>query len=107
VVFAKHATGSLWYDTDLQFVRSDHEAVRCSSEFFARVVATGRPVYALNDYWETREIDAHGRGTGRPDLPGEWERLATIWQGDVVAWQRHSPATAAGKGSNRESPHAR
>ncbi|OHE89504.1 MAG: hypothetical protein A3G75_11420 [Verrucomicrobia bacterium RIFCSPLOWO2_12_FULL_64_8] len=87
VVFATHATPSLMYYTDLVFVRFDHEKVRRSPDFVERVARTGRPVHALLYRWE-------GRGDGRPDLPGEWDLLATIGDGEVFAWALRPAAKA-------------
>ncbi|HVS53463.1 MAG TPA: hypothetical protein VHD62_14000 [Opitutaceae bacterium] len=91
VVFAKHATGSLFFYTDLVFVRTDH-AFAQSPEFLTRIAVAGRPIYALTYHWETRGYEwGHGRGSGRPDLPGEWKHIASIWEGELTVWQRVGP----------------
>jgi hypothetical protein len=89
VVLAKPATNPLWYYTDLTFVRSDHPKVRQSPEFLQRIVEDGRPVYALTYHWEQRDFkwDGDRRGTGYPDLPGTWERIAALWEKEIYIWK--------------------
>jgi hypothetical protein len=89
VVFARHATGSLMYYTDLTFVRSDYAPAK-SPEFFARLAKTGRPIYALNYHWERPGYRwESGLGDGYPGLPGKWEHLASLWDGQIHAWAWH------------------
>jgi len=60
------------------------------------VARTGRPIYAYTYHWERRGYQwASGRGDGYPDLPGRWERLATLCDGEIYAWVWHPPALAA------------
>ena len=104
VVFARNATGPLHYYTDRQFVRSDHESLRDASGFFARIVATGRPLYALNYHWEGRGFSGRGHGDGRPDLPGEWDCVGPLWRDDIYLWKWRrptgsGPAPGGGAGS--------
>lgn len=94
VVFAKHATGSLTYYTPLLFVRSDLPPDQ-TPEFLAALARTGRPVFALLYHWEGRGYDPMGHpGDGRPDLPGDWERVAALWDNEVYVWAWHPPAPA-------------
>jgi hypothetical protein len=94
VVFAHNATGPLQFYTDRQLVRSDHVSLRGSSSFFARIVATGRLLYALNYHWEVRGFGWQGHGDGRPDLPGEWECLGALWRDDIYLWKWRGPTPA-------------
>lgn len=102
VVVARHATGSLMYYTDLTMVRADHPKVK-TLEFFQQVAATGRPIYALNYHWERRDYHwENGQGDGRPDLPGAWEEIAVLRDGELHFWKWHpSAAVAAGAGEAR------
>lgn len=95
VVFAKHATNSLLYYTDLTFVRSDYAPAQ-SPEYFAALARAGRPVYALNYWWEGHGAadGGPGRGQGRPTLPGNWQQIAVLWDDEMHVWQ-WSPAPAA------------
>jgi len=96
VVFARHATGSLMYYTDLTMVRADHPKAK-TLEFFQQIAATGRPIYALNYHWERRDYHwENGQGDGRPDLPGAWEEIAVLRGGELHFWKWHPPATTAG-----------
>lgn len=91
IVFARHASNAVWHYTDFQLVRPDREAAR-TPEFWAQLARTGRPIFALNQHWEQRGFEwGHGKGEGRPDLPGDWERLAVLWEGEYVVWRWHSP----------------
>ena len=97
VVFAKHATGSLMHYTDLPFIRSDHDKARESTVLYDQLERAGRPIYALNYHWETAGYTWQGgRGSGYPDLPGKWDRVALMWDNDVMVWKRQpSPAPPA------------
>ena len=100
VIFARHATNSLLYYTDLTFVRSDHDKAQ-SPEFFAAIARTGRPIYAFNYWWEDHDgepgADDHpGPDRGRPRLPGTWKRIAVLYDQEIHVWQ-WSPESAAGK----------
>jgi hypothetical protein len=88
VIFARHATNSLLYYTDLTFVRSDH-AVAQSPEFLAKIANAGRPIYALNYWWEGYGAadGGPGRGQGRPKLPGRWKQIAVLWGDEIHIWQ--------------------
>ena len=90
VVFAKHASGSLRFYTDLLVVRIDRAAVR-EPGFIESIAGTGRPVYAVTYHWETPGFDpAGGRlGSGYPDLPGRWEQHATLWDEHAMVWAWH------------------
>ncbi len=91
IVFARHASNAVWHYTDFQLVRPDREAAR-TPEFWAQLARTGRPIFALNQHWEQRGFEwGHGKGEGRPDLPGDWERLAVLWEGEYVVWRWHPP----------------
>ena len=91
VVFAKHATNSLLYYTGLTFIRSDHPSAR-SPEFLASLARTGRPVYALNYWWEGHgQEGGPGRGQGRPDLPGTWTRVVTLRGDELHVWRWTPP----------------
>ena len=86
VVFARHGTGSLMYYTDLLTVRSDTGKSK-SLEFLEQVARTGRPIRAYTYHWERRGYQwGNGPGDGRPDLPGNWERLAVLCHGEIYAW---------------------
>ena len=92
VVFAKHITGSLFYYTDLTFVRLDYEPALNSTAIYERIEAAGRPIYAMTCHWETPGYTwGHGRGTGYPGLPGNWERIAALGEGDFLVWRWHPP----------------
>jgi hypothetical protein len=101
VVFARHATNSLLYYTDLTFVRSDHAKAQ-SPGFFADIARTGRPIYALNYWWEDRGVvdpgtgDRPGPTRGHPTLPGNWKRIAVLCDEEIHVWQ-WVPETAADK----------
>jgi hypothetical protein len=97
VVFARHATNSLLYYTDLTFVRSDH-ALAQSPEFFTDLARAGRPIYALNYWWEGYGVadGGPGRGQGRPKLPGRWQQVAVLWDDEIHIWQ-WSPEPVVGK----------
>lgn len=88
VVFARHATNSLLYYTDLTFVRSDH-AMAQSPEFYADLARAGRPLFALNYWWEGYGAadGGPGRGQGRPKLPGHWKQVAVLWDDEIHIWQ--------------------
>ncbi len=95
IVFARHASGSLYFYTDLQILRSDH-ALAKSPEFLARLAATGRPIYAFNYHWERHGYQwGNGKGDGYPDLPGDWDRVISLWEGEVVVYKWRAPAAAA------------
>lgn len=87
VVFAKHASGSLAYYSDLTLVRLDREEAR-RPELLAAIAGTGRPIFAVTYHWETRGFVWHGGdlGTGYPDLPGNWVRLEALWDNHVFVW---------------------
>jgi hypothetical protein len=89
VVFAKHLTGSLFYYTNLPFVRLDHPIAQ-EPELYRRIAATGRPIYALTCHWETRDYhwESGRNGSGYPDLPGAWERVAVLCEGEMMVWRR-------------------
>ena len=88
MIFGKHATGSLFFYSDFTFVRTDDETAK-APDFLARVERTGRPIYALTYHWETANYHwENGRGNGRPDLPGEWRHITSIWEGELTVWQR-------------------
>jgi hypothetical protein len=88
VVFAKHATGSLWHYTDLPFIRSDHEKAQ-KPALHDQLERAGRPIYAMTYHWETANyVWGHGRGSGYPDLPGTWDRVTILWDADVMVWKR-------------------
>jgi hypothetical protein len=90
VVFARHATGSLEYYTDLLFVRSDFPDAQ-APEFFERIARTGRPIFALTYHWERRGyVWGKGLGDGHPDLPGVWMELAVLCGGEIHAWKWQS-----------------
>ena len=74
------------------FVRSDHAQAQ-SPEFLAALARAGRPVYALNYWWEGHgaEDGGPGRGQGRPMLPGNWKQIAVLWDDEMHVWQ-WSPA---------------
>lgn len=90
VVFAKPATNPLWYYTHLTFVRSDHPKVRQSPAFFREITQAGRPIYALTYHWEERDFkwDGDRRGSGYPDLPGTWDRVAALWEKEIYVWKQ-------------------
>jgi hypothetical protein len=96
VVFAKHATGSLFHYTELPFIRTDHEKVRTSTEIFDQLERAGRPIYALTYHWETAGYTWVGRGSGYPDLPGTWDRVVALWDADVMVWKRRPSLGATG-----------
>lgn len=98
VIFAKVGTNPLWYYTDLVVIRSDHPRVRQSTAFFEEAIRAGRPVHALTYHFEERGFQWQGarRGSGYPDLPGTWERIAAPWEEDIYVWRLTSltpPAT--------------
>jgi len=96
VVFAKPLSGPLAYYTDFVVVRSDHPKAR-SAEFFADIARAGRPIFALTSHWERRGFKwGAGRGDGYPDLPGRWERLASLCDGEILAWAWHAEETPMG-----------
>jgi hypothetical protein len=100
VVFARHATGSLTYYTDLILVRADHEKAK-TLKFFEEVAATGRPIYALNYHWERRDYHwENGQGDGYPDLPGAWKEIAVLRGGELHFWAWYPP-TGSGAGEAR------
>lgn len=89
VIFARHATNSLLYYTDFTFVRSDHSLAQ-SPEFLAAIAREGRPIYALNYWWEGHGKEDAGpgsRGQGRPKLPGQWKQIAVLWDDEIHIWQ--------------------
>jgi hypothetical protein len=89
VVFARHATSSLMYYTNLTFVRTDRPEAKDSPVLFERIARTGRPVYAITYHWETRGFRwENAPGSGYPDLPGTWDRVAALWDGDVFVWKQ-------------------
>jgi hypothetical protein len=72
---------------DLTFVRSDHPKAQ-TPEFFTAIAQTGRPIYALNYWWEGHgQEGGPGRGEGRPTLPGTWTQLVTLWGDELHVWQ--------------------
>jgi hypothetical protein len=89
VVFAKHLSGSLFYYSELAFVRLDHPRAQ-QPELFEQIAQTGRPIYALTCHWETRDYhwESGHNGSGYPDLPGKWERIALLCEGDMMVWRR-------------------
>jgi hypothetical protein len=96
VVFARHATGSLMYYTNLTFVRIDRPEVKDSPVLFERIARAGRPVYAITYHWETRGfLWENAPGSGYPDLPGTWDRVAALWDGDVFVWKQRPLAEPA------------
>jgi hypothetical protein len=101
VVFARHATNSLLYYTDLTFVRSDHARAQ-SPGFFSDLARTGRPIYALTYWWEDHGVvdpragDTPGPDRGRPLLPGSWKQIAVLYDNEIHVWQ-WSPGTASDK----------
>ena len=95
VIFAREANNSLFYYTDLTFVRSDHPKAQ-SPEFLADVARTGRPIYALNYWWEGHGHEGEpGRGEGRPTLPGKWTQIATLEGDELHIWQWTAPAATS------------
>lgn len=91
IVIARHASNAVWHYTNFQLVRPDRDAVRAPG-FLTELATTGRPIFAINQHWEQRGFEwGHGKGEGRPDLPGEWERLAVLWEGEYVIWRWHPP----------------
>jgi len=92
VIFARHATNSLLYYTDLTFVRSDHAKAQ-SPGFIADISRTGRPVYAINYWWEDHGVvdpraeDKPGPDRGHPTLPGNWKRIAALHDDEIHVWQ--------------------
>lgn len=88
VILARHATNSLLYYTDFTFVRSDHELAK-SPDFYRDLARAGRPVYALNYWWEGhgKEDTGPGRGQGRPKLPGRWKPVIVLWDDEIHIWQ--------------------
>src|SRR5262249_45763201 len=89
VIFARHATNSLLYYTDLTFVRSDH-AVAQSPGFFADIAREGRPIYALNYWWEghgKEDAGPNSRGQERPNLPGSGKQVTVLWDDEIHIWQ--------------------
>jgi hypothetical protein len=96
VVFARHATGSLMYYTSLTFVRTDRPEAKDSPVLFERIARAGRPVYAITYHWETRGFRwENAPGSGYPDLPGTWDRVASLWDGDVFVWKQRPLAEPA------------
>jgi hypothetical protein len=86
VVFAKPITGPLVYYTDLVIVRSDHPQAQ-SREWLDRIARTGRPIFAVTSHWERKGFKwGAGRGDGYPDIPGRWERLASLCGGEILTW---------------------
>lgn len=86
VVFAKPITGPLEYYTDLVIVRSDHPQAQ-SREWLDRIARTGRPIFAVTSHWERKGFKwGAGRGDGYPDIPGRWERLASLCGGEILTW---------------------
>lgn len=91
IVIARHASNAVWHYTDFQLLRPDNETTR-SPHFLERLSRTGRPIYSINQHWERRNFEwGHGRGDGLPDLPGKWERLAVLWEGEYIVWRWHPP----------------
>jgi len=94
IVLARHASNSVWHYTDFLLVRPDQDAVR-APDFLLRLARTGRPIYSINQHWERKDFQwGHGKGDGLPDLPGDWERLAVLWEGEYIVWRWHPPKTA-------------
>jgi len=95
VVFARHATGPLTYYTDLTVLRRDHPQAQ-SAAFLESIVRAGRPVFAVTYHWETRGFEYRGGdlGSGYPDLPGSWRRLAALWEDHVFVWAWEPPGDA-------------
>lgn len=89
IVLARHASNSVWHYTDFQLVRPDHAAVQ-EPDFLPQLARLGRPIYSINQHWERKDFQwGHGKGDGRPNLPGDWERLAVLWEGEYVVWRWH------------------
>lgn len=94
IVLARHASNSVWHYTNFLLVRPDQAAVR-EPDFLLRLARTGRPIYSINQHWERKNFEwGHGKGDGLPDLPGDWERLAVLWEGEYIVWRWHPPKTA-------------
>lgn len=94
IVLARHASNSVWHYTDFLLVRPDQAAVR-EPDFLLRLARTGRPIYSINQHWERKNFEwGHGKGDGLPDLPGDWERLAVLWEGEYIVWRWHPPKAA-------------
>jgi len=100
VVFAKHASGSLAFYTDLLVVRIDRAAVR-QPGFIESIAGTGRPVFAVTYHWETPGFDPdEGKsGSGYPDLPGQWKQRVTLWDDHAMVWA-WQPADRAAREAN-------
>jgi hypothetical protein len=95
VVFAKPMANSLMYYTELIFVRSDHSLAQTPG-FIQRIAAAGHPVYALTCHWESPAYQpGMGRGDGRPALPGRWERVAVLAEGEMLVWKWQEPAATS------------
>lgn len=92
-VIAEHGSNAVWHYSDRHLLlRRTHPAVK-SPEFLARIEAAGIPVYALNQHWERKDyVFGPQQGDGLPDLPGRWEPVATVWQGEYRLWRWHPPA---------------
>lgn len=94
IVFGRQASNAVWHYTDFQLVRPDNDTVR-APDFLPRLARTGRPIYSINQHWERKDYEwGQGKGDGLPDLPGDWERLAVLWEGEYVIWRWHPPKTA-------------
>jgi hypothetical protein len=88
VVVGRHITGSLFYYTDLAFLRTDTPLAQSPATYTALAQA-GRPVYALTFHWERKGFQwGSGKGDGYPNAPGNWQRLASLGDGEVLAWIR-------------------
>jgi len=87
VVFAKHTSNSVWYYTDLPLLRMDQPAAR-APETLSGLAAANRPIYALTQHWERAGFQwGAGKGDGRPDLPGRWERMMVMEDGELMVWR--------------------
>lgn len=88
VVVGRHITGSLFYYSDLAFLRTDTPLAQSPATYTALAQA-GRPVYALTFHWERQGFKwGSGKGDGYPNAPGNWQRLATLGDDEVFAWIR-------------------
>lgn len=91
VVLAEHASNAVWHYSDFVLVRRKYLPAD-GAGFLARAEAAGFPVYAINQHWERDNFEwGRGKGDGLPNVPGRWERLAVLWEGEYVVWRWHPP----------------
>jgi hypothetical protein len=91
VVYARIASNVLYYYTDFIVVRPDNARAR-SPEFLSLIAASGRPVHAVTYRVEGRDRVPPGEDPATahpaPDVPGSWRRMVTLYDGDIVVWER-------------------